>query len=398
VRIFEFPFAVQCWTYRKYTFTETLDKVKALGLRCLEAYPGQPLGGDWPGLRFDHNLEDSVLAGIRSRLEDLGLSLVGYGVVGFENAEAEMRKVFEFARKMGIPVIMTEPAYDDLSLIERMVKEFNIRVAIHNHPPPTKYARPETVLRAVRDLDPRIGTCADTGHWLRTGVDPVAALKMLEGRIRNVHLKDLDRAGERSALDVPFGSGKAGIRAILEELTRQNYTGYLTIEHEHPDEALNPEPAVRKGLEFVRGITYYRGYQRILGHSRGVFNKHGWNHYGPGYFELDPETGVIKSQGGMGLFWYARRTYRDFVLELDFKCSREDTNSARIPTRAFSSGCPGFPRATIISTIHSRSRSTTMRPGFTPPEPPTTPKPRPPRPPVRSGNGTISKSPRSAAA
>lgn len=340
VRIFEFPFCVQCWTYRKYTFFETLDKVKALGITNLEAYPGQPLSKDMPGVSFGHDLDDAVLDKIRAGLRERGLSLVGYGVVSFENDEAAMTKVFEFARKMGIPVIMTEPAFDDFSLIERMVRKYNIRIALHNHPPPTKYARPETILERVRNLDPRIGACADTGHWLRTGVDPVAALKMLEGRIMNVHLKDLDRAGERKALDVPLGQGRAHIRDVLTELTRQNYLGVLSFEHEHPDEALQPEPAILKGMAYVKSVTYYRDYERILGHSRGRFNKEGWNHYGPGYFMLDPATGVIESKGGMGLFWFARSMYRDFVLELDYLCHQPDTNSGiflRVPEMPVSS-------------------------------------------------------------
>jgi hypothetical protein len=245
-----------------------------------------------------------------------------------------MEKVFGFARAMGVRTINTEPGFDDYSLLEKMVKRTNIRVAIHNHPPPTKYARPETVLERVRDLDPRIGACADTGHWLRTGVDPVEALKLLEGRIMNVHLKDLDASGKPDARDVPFGQGKADIRSILAELTRQGYYGPLAVEHENPDDVDNPSPPIRRGLEFIEGITYYTGYEQILGQRNGRFHKHGWNHYGPGYFMLDARSGVLKSQGGMGLMWYSARTYRDFVLDLEFKCERASTNSGifvRVP-------------------------------------------------------------------
>ncbi len=332
IRIKEFPFAVQCYSFRQFTFMETLQKVKDLGLRYLQPYPGQNFSAELPGVRFDHTLSPEHIKLAKARLRELGLSLVGYGVVNFKNEESEMRQIFDFAREMRIPTIVTEPDYDDYSLIEKMVKEYRINIAIHNHPAPTKYARPETVLANVKGLDERIGDCADTGHWMRTGINPVEALRMLEGRLLDVHLKDLDLFGERGAKDVPYGDGKANIRDIMAELTRQNFAGYITIEYEsEPDE---PSASIKKGLEYIDSITYFKGYDEILSRNRGRYSKRGWNHYGPGYFELDAKTGILKGQGGMGLFWYSVKKYNDFVLELDFKCAMDITNSGvflRVP-------------------------------------------------------------------
>jgi len=334
VRIEEFPFAVQCWTFRKFSFFETLEKVKDLGVKYLEAYPGQMLDRNSPGIKMDHNLNEQQREEVKKACREHGITLVSYGVVHFDNTEESMKKVFEFAKEMGIRTIVTEPAFDDFSLLEEMVKKYNVKIAIHNHPEPTKYARPETVLSHVKSLDERIGACADTGHWMRTGVNPVEALRLLEGRIINVHLKDLNVFADKKAYDVPFGQGEAHIHDILAELTLQNYSGFLAIEHENPKEVNHPSPSVKKGMQYVDSITYYKGYEEILSRSHGSFSKHGWNHYGPGYFILDEKTGILKSQGGMGLFWYARKMYQDFILELDFKCSREDTNSGiflRVP-------------------------------------------------------------------
>ena len=333
VRIKKFPVAVQCWTFRKFTFYETIDKARALS--WLQPYPGQLLSKDHEGIRFDHNLSEEMIKEVRWKLQDSGMSLSSYGVVGFPNEEEAMAKVFLFARKMGIRTIVTEPQYDDLSLIEKMVKRFNISVAIHNHPPPTKYARPETVLEHIKDLDPRIGACADTGHWMRTGVNPVEALRLLEGRIVDVHLKDLNIFGTKEAYDVPFGSGKADVQKILAELTRQNFSGFLAIEHENPAEVDNPSPSIRKGLDYVQSITYYQDYEEILKRSRGRYSKHGWNHYGPGYFELDVQTGILKGNGGMGLFWYSVDKVDNFILDLEYRCADERTNSGiflRLPS------------------------------------------------------------------
>ena len=178
VRIKKLPVSIQCWTFRKFTFYETLEKAKELGVKYLQPYPGQALSKDVPGVRFDHNLDDTLIKQVRDRLNEYGMALVSYGVVGFENTEESMKKVFDFARKMGIRTVVTEPNFKDASLLEKMVKKYNINVAIHNHPQPNRYYNPETVLEYVAGLDERIGCCADTGPWMRSGINPVEALRM----------------------------------------------------------------------------------------------------------------------------------------------------------------------------------------------------------------------------
>lgn len=326
---------MQCWTYRRYTFFEALEKTKDLGLNYVQAYPGQRLSKALPAnVLFNHNLSDEHIKLVKDKLEQLGLSIVAYGVVDTGRTEEDMRRVFNFARKIGIETIITEPADEDFPLLDRLVKEYNVNVAIHNHPEPSKYAHPSTVMKFLPGLDPRIGVCADTGHWMRGNLNPVECLRYLQGRIIDVHLKDRSNFGTKDAEDVAFGDGKANIRDILAELSLQDYPGYLTIEYENEKEVLTPESSLKKGLEFIKSVTYYQDYQPLLSRYRGHYEKHGWNHYGPGYFELDPKTGILKSQGGMGLLWYSRKKFRDFVLELDFKCSQKNTNSGvflRVP-------------------------------------------------------------------
>jgi sugar phosphate isomerase/epimerase len=334
VRIRKFPTAVQCYTFRKYSFQEALEKAKALGIGFIQAYPDQVLKPDNPDVLFDHHLSEEDVQWVREKLAELGLRLVAYGVVDFNNTEESMRKVFDFAKKLEIRTVLTEPEFDDFTLLERMVKEYNINVAIHNHPAPSKYARPEAVLERIEGLDERIGACVDTGHWMRSGVRPLEGIKMLAGRIIDVHLKDLDAFGELKAEDVPYGQGLANVHDILAELTKQNFRGYLAVEYEKEADALDPAPPIKEGLAYIKSITYYEDFEEILSWWDGKFSKHGWNHYGPGYFILDEKTGVLKSQGGMGLLWYSRKIYGDFVLELEFKCSQADTNSGiflRIP-------------------------------------------------------------------
>jgi len=336
VRIKKFPLAVQCWSFRKFSFFETLDKVNELGIKYLEAYPGQVLSKDMPDVKFNENLSDELIRLVKKKLREHNIKLVNYGVVGFKNTEESMRKVFDFARKLGIRTIVTEPQFEDFDLLERMVRKYNIKIAIHNHPEPSKYAHPETVLEHVKGRDLRIGACGDTGHWMRSKVKPLDAIKLLKGRLISFHLKDLNVFGDKeNAYDVPYGKGAANIRDILAELTKQNFHGFLSIEYENQKEVENPVPSIKKGIEYIKSITYYQDYEEILKWNEYEgYTKAGWNHYGPGYFELDRKTGVLKSHGGMGLLWYSRKKYKNFILELDYKVDRVTSNSGiflRVP-------------------------------------------------------------------
>jgi sugar phosphate isomerase/epimerase len=334
VRIKSFPFASEAWTFRKFTFAETLQKLRDLGVAAVEAFPGQALAAEFPGARFDETMTDEQVAFVQEALSASGVTLYGYGVVDIGRTEESMRKVFDFARKMGIRVIVCEPADDDFTLLEKLVKEYNVKIAIHNHPAPAKYNLPETVFSHVDGKDPRIGSCADSGHWMRGLNDPREAFKLLKGRLLDVHLKDRSDFGTaKGVVDVAWGSGKGTIRDLLAELTLQDYDGYLTMEYENEAEVGDPMPAFRKSMAFVQSVTYFDGYRQILRRSGSGYEKHGWNHYGPGYFECDPKTGVLKGQGGMGLLWYGKKV-GDFVLECDFRCSTPTTNSGiflRVP-------------------------------------------------------------------
>ena len=335
VRVKKFPVAMQCWTYRRYSFFEAVEKTKALGIKYLQAYSGQPLSAEDKAAVFSHLMTDPQIDLVRKKLAEAGMEVVGYGVVDIGRTEPEMRKAFEYARKIGIQVIATEPEDADFPVLDTLVKEYDIRIAVHNHPEPAKYAKPQTVVDRIKGLDDRIGACADPGHWMRGGIRPLDALSLLKGRTIDVHLKDRSDFGtDKKVDDVAIGEGKAGLRDMLAELTRQDYAGYLTIEYENEKEALTPEPATRKGLENIKALTYYQDYTGLLPRSNLRYSKHGWNHYGPGYFELDEKTGVLKSQGGMGLLWYSVKKWRDFVLDFEFKCAQKNTNSGiffRIP-------------------------------------------------------------------
>lgn len=308
VRIKKFPAAMQCWTFRKYTFFETVEKTKALGIKFLQAYPGQPLSREEKGAAFHHLMTAAQIDLVREALAAAGMEVVAYGVADIGRTEEDMRQAFVFARKMGIQIIATEPQDADFAILDKLVKEYDVQVAVHNHSEPSKYAKPETALERIQGLDDRIGVCADPGHWMRGGIRPLDALRLLKGRIIDIHLKDRSDFGTGPGVDdVPAGEGRANLRDLLAELTLQDYAGFLTFEYENEKEVLTPEPAIRKGLENIRKLTDYWDYTQLLPRSRGRYSKHGWNHYGPGYFELDEKTGILKSQGGDGTLLVQRQ-------------------------------------------------------------------------------------------
>jgi len=233
--------SVQAWTFNRYSFFEAVDKTAELGIDWIEAYPGQRLGGDNPAAHFHHSMPAADREKARGKLKAAGVRLANYGVVGLPNDEAACRQVFNFAREMGIETIVSEPPFEAFDLIDRLCQEYRISVAIHNHPKPSRYWNPDTVLEVVKGRSPYIGACADTGHWMRSGVNPLEALGKLEGRVVSFHLKDLNEFGVPSAHDVPWGTGKADIESIFGLLRRQGFSGVFSVEYEHNWEQSMPE-------------------------------------------------------------------------------------------------------------------------------------------------------------
>ncbi len=223
--------ATQAYTFNRFTFFEAVDKARSIGLKYIEAYPGQRLSPGLGGAKFDHGMAADLRQTTKTKLAEAGLKLVNYGVVGLGNDEASARKVFEFAKDMGIETIVSEPEPGTFPMLDKLTQEYGINVAIHNHPKPSRYWDAQTVLDAVKGTNPRIGACADTGHWIRSGLDPIECLKKLEGRIISLHLKDLDKKA-RNAEDVHWGEGVANIKGILAELKRQNFKGVFAAEYE----------------------------------------------------------------------------------------------------------------------------------------------------------------------
>jgi len=221
----------QAYTFRALSFFETLDKLQTLGIKYVEMYPGQKLN---PGstVKTGTAMTDAELAEMQAKLKATGIKVVSFGVAPIPGkTEAEIRKHFEWAKKVGLEVLVTETV--PTPVIDKLSQEFGIKIALHNHP---KSWPVEQVLAATKDLSKNAGACADIGHWKRAGRVPLEELKKLEGRIVELHFKDVvpNPANKKNGWeDAPWGTGQGDAKAILAELKRTGFKGYFQIEYEH---------------------------------------------------------------------------------------------------------------------------------------------------------------------
>jgi sugar phosphate isomerase/epimerase len=224
-----FKLGVQMWTFNHFTFAQALDKVDSAGIKNIEAFWGQKLGGGLPG-EFGAGMSADTKAKLKKMLQDKGIQIVAMGVI-VPKDKAEWIKAFDLAKEFGLSYITSEPIKTQWDMVDSLAGAYGIKVAIHDHPKPNPYWSPDSVLAAIAN-HPNIGDCADVGHWARNGINPVDALKKLEGHVFGVHLKDIVKFDDVDAADTVVSKGVLDFPAIFAELKRQNFNGMLSIEHE----------------------------------------------------------------------------------------------------------------------------------------------------------------------
>lgn len=241
----------QAYSFNRFTFFEAVDKNVSVGLKYIEAYPGQKLSKEHTD-GVGHGMSAAARKIMQKKLDDAGVKLQCYGVVGLSKDEKGSRQVFDFAKEMGISVIVSEPGADAFDTLDKLCEEYQISVGLHNHPKPSPYWNPDVVLERCKGHSKRIGSCADTGHWMRSDIKPLDALKKLEGHIVSFHFKDLNKFGG-GAHDVPWGTGQADVKALLAEIKRQGLRCPFSIEYEHNWD--NSVPEIAKCVEYFEKIA-----------------------------------------------------------------------------------------------------------------------------------------------
>jgi len=188
----------------------------------------------------------------REKIEAASLVLMGGGVISFKNDEAEIRGVFDYAKDVGMPTIICNPEPEALDKVEQMAKQYDLRIAIHNHGPDDKrYPSPLDVLRLVKDRDARMGLCMDVGHTVRIGQDPLAAIEQCANRLYDFHMKDVTAAA-RDGKPTEVGRGIIDIVGVLRALVRIKYSYHVALEYEAKADA--PMPGIMESLAYMRGV------------------------------------------------------------------------------------------------------------------------------------------------
>ena len=220
----------QAYTFKEFTFFEAVRKIDSCKLRYVEAFPGQTIGGGIEG-KMGPDMDDATRKAVLAKLKESNVQLKAFGVTGAGD-EAGWNKLFEFCKQMGVETITSEPDEKHMAIISGLCDKYDIKLAIHNHPDPSHYWNPDVVLNAIKGHSARIGACADIGHWVRSGLDPVACLKKLEGHVFHSHMKDLHEKG-KGGHDVHWGEGVSDIPGVIAEMKRQNFKGMFSAEYEY---------------------------------------------------------------------------------------------------------------------------------------------------------------------
>jgi len=240
----------QAYTFKEFSFFEAIAKTKEAGGNVIELFPGHTLK---PGSKekTHHSMSDATFAEMKAELDRQGVRAVNYGVVGAKNKE-EVYSIMKFAKKLGLYAVCTEST-EQIAHWESAAIEFDMKVAFHEHGgsmdrPKYKVWNPLYILGVVESRDHRVGACADLGHWATSNLKSVECLRILDGRIISVHLKDKATFGKSEV--VVAGKGVCDIDGCIKELVRQKFDGHISIEHEA--DWNDSVPQVKANIDFVK--------------------------------------------------------------------------------------------------------------------------------------------------
>jgi len=214
------------------------------------------LRSPWVNLKSFHlpyELSPAELAAARREVESAGLQIVGGGTITFEkDTDADVARYFDYAKAAGMPLIVVTMDPAILPRVERHAKQYDIRVAIHNHgPEDPHFPSPYEALKAVKNMDPRMGLCIDIGHTARTGTDVVQAIADAGPRLLDMHAKDLRDMKDKESQCI-VGEGAMPIPAIFRQLIAMKYPGYVNLEYEI--DADDPLPGMQRSFAYMRGV------------------------------------------------------------------------------------------------------------------------------------------------
>ncbi len=245
-----YKLGIQLYSLRGFDVDQALRHASELGFEQVEFYGGM----------LPTNASAEQIEAMRQKVTDLGMSISAHGVNRLtKNADAN-RRIFEFAKALGIPTITADPDPDSFDNLDELVKEFDIRVAIHNHGPRHRYNKAIDVLNAIEGHDERIGACADLGHYIRSGQKATEVIRLLRGRLYGIHLKDFAEMKDK-AEGVILGKGHLDVVGVFQSLKAVEFPadGAISLEYEENpkdpiDEIRQCVAVARQAMRRVRGV------------------------------------------------------------------------------------------------------------------------------------------------
>jgi len=236
---------VALYSFNKFPFPKSLESSRMAGAEYVEGYTFHKLGPAFDDQTF-LDLDAAGLVDVKRLLAENKLQMPSLYLSA--KSKEEYNRYFEIGKELGIDFFVSEPAWEDLDLVDSLAGAFGIKVAIHEHAKgKSLYWHPDSVLTAIKG-HPNFMACGDLGHWVRSGLDPVECLSMLEGHLMSIHAKDLDESGNVQANDVKIGTGVIDYESVLEELRRQEFDGFIYVECEHDFE--NNLADVKSAVEY----------------------------------------------------------------------------------------------------------------------------------------------------
>jgi inosose dehydratase len=233
---------VASYSLRKFTLDETIEMTQQLGVGYITL----------KSMHLEMNSTKAEREAVAKKVKDAGIKLMGGGVIKLPNDEAVSRNAFEYARDAGMPVIVASPSLDAMQLVDKLVKEFDIKVAIHNHgPSDDAFPSPLDAYKAAQPYDERIGCCIDIGHTVRLGgIDEIEIIHAVKDRLHDFHIKDVTLR-EADGKTTEVGRGAINIPGVLKALMDVKFRGHVALEYEKNED--NPMPGMYESIGYIKG-------------------------------------------------------------------------------------------------------------------------------------------------
>jgi len=233
---------VASYTFRKLSLEATIKGIQRVGLHCVSI----------KDFHMPHKTTAAERKAVAKRFKDGGITPMSCGNITMENSEASVRDAFQYARDAGIPTIVCSPDPRSMKILDKMVKEFDIKLAIHNHgPEDDRFPSPYDVYKAIEPYDKRIGLCIDVGHSARAGADPAEAIRKCGDRLYDVHLKDISSLGIHNN-PIEAGRGVLDQKAIFKALLDIKFPYMAAFEYEKDED--DPLPGLAESVGYTRAV------------------------------------------------------------------------------------------------------------------------------------------------